>query len=73
MKSNRSTPMPAAASPPAMRRAARASLEQVKQWANSANARTGPTGRSSRAASSWPLLPMKVALMTDAVVIDRTP
>ena len=40
-----------------MRRAATMSLPQVKQWAKSAVASVGPSGRSSRAASvepSWP-------------------
>ena len=69
MKSNRSTPTPCAASPPAMRRAASPSLPQVKQWAKSANARTGPAGKSSRAANSWPLPPINVALMVDAVML----
>ena len=57
VKSKRITAMPCAASRPEMRRAATMSLPQVKQWAKSAVASVGPSGRSSRAASvepSWP-------------------
>ena len=60
VKSKRSTAMPRAASRPAMRRAAAMSLEQVKQWTRIAAARTGPSGLSSRAASSSPRAPAKV-------------
>ena len=54
VKSKRSTAMPCSLRPSAMRRAAWLSLPQVKQCANSAMARTGPSGRSSSAASCWP-------------------
>jgi hypothetical protein len=43
--------MPRAVSADAMRRAASESLLQVKQCANKAVARVGPSGRSSAAAS----------------------
>ena len=52
--------MPIAASRPAIRRAAGMSLEQVKQWAKSAVASTGPSGRSRRAARVFPAWPVKV-------------
>src|ERR671919_2015522 len=45
-----------------MREAAKRSLEQVKQWANRANARGSAAGRSSRAASLAPLGLGKVTL-----------
>src|SRR6056297_1664589 len=60
VKSNRRTAIPIIASRAAIRRAAGMSLEQVKQWAKSAVPRCGPSGRSSRAASSWPPCPVKV-------------
>jgi hypothetical protein len=52
VKSKRRTAMPSAVSRCAIRRAAAMSLPQVKQWAKSAVARCGPSGRSSRAASA---------------------
>src|SRR6267154_4862196 len=69
VKSKRSTPTPAAARLSAIRFAASTSLVQVKQWANSANARIGPTGKSIRAASSSPPLPLNVARTRDGVVM----
>src|SRR6516162_4273652 len=73
VKSKRSTATPAVASPLAMRRAANASFVQVKQWANSAKARTEPLGSSSRAASSSPLLPGNVARMADGALMAQPP
>src|ERR1043165_2270600 len=46
--------MPRAVSPLAIRLAARLSLPQVKQWANSAQAAACPAGRSSSAESFSP-------------------
>jgi hypothetical protein len=60
VKSKRRTAMPSAVSRCAIRRAAAMSLPQVKQWAKSAVARCGPSGRSSRAARSCPECPAKV-------------
>src|SRR3954470_14385841 len=54
VKSKRSTAMPRAVRPSAMRLAARLSLPQVKQCANSANAVGCPAGRSSNADSFSP-------------------
>ena len=51
VKSKRSTPIPCRVSPWAMRVAAKTFCVQVKQCANSANARGRPSGMSSRAAS----------------------
>ena len=61
-----------------MRAAAKMSLEQVKQWANSAYAFGGPSGRSSLAASFAPCPPVNVtfsllcALMTSAPPFPAT-
>jgi hypothetical protein len=60
VKSKRRTAMPSAVRRCAIRRAATMSLPQVKQWAKSAVARCGPSGRSSRAASASPPWPAKV-------------
>src|SRR5215212_4523355 len=54
VKSKRSTAMPRAVRPSAMRLASRLSLPQVKQCANSANATGCPAGRSSSAESFSP-------------------
>src|SRR5947209_4915724 len=54
VKSKRSTATPQAVSPSAMRFAARMSLPQVKQCANSAYAEGSPAGRSSSAARRSP-------------------
>ena len=54
VKSKRNTAMPCAASLWAIRFAAGISFEQVKQCANKALARCGPSGKSNRAASWWP-------------------
>src|SRR5215213_731442 len=54
VKSKRSTAMPRAVKPSAMRLAARLSLPQVKQCANNANATGRPAGRSSSADSCSP-------------------
>src|SRR5258706_9788093 len=54
VKSKRSTAMPRAVSAWAMRFAARLSLPQVKQCANSANATGSPAGLSSSAESFSP-------------------
>src|ERR1700739_1911900 len=51
VKSKRSTAMPRAVRPSAMRRAARTSLPQGKQWANSAKGRGVPRGRAARRAA----------------------
>src|SRR5215469_13120228 len=65
VKSKRSTPTPAAARLDAIRLAANMSLVQVKQWAKSANARGGPDGRSRRALSSLPALPLNEARIAE--------
>ena len=60
VKSKRSTAMRCCVSARLMFTAALRSLEQVKQWANSAHATTAPSGgRLSRALSSLPLDPGK--------------
>src|SRR6185437_9751394 len=55
VKSKRSTPIPHIASRSEIRLAARLSLPQVKQCANSAKANGLPSGRSISAANFWPL------------------
>ncbi len=67
VKSKEKTAIPSSTRARLIRLTALRSLEQVKQWANSAAARIGPTGRSRRAdrMSSW--APGKVRRVDDMV------
>src|SRR5262249_38946517 len=76
VKSKRSTAMPCDVRPCAINRAALLSLPQVKQCANKATARIGPSGRSSSAASFSPSALAKSkrsAGMMVAPVVDGGP
>ena len=73
VKSKRRTAMPCSTSASAMRLAAKMSLPQVKQWANSAYARAGPSGESSRAASLPPCDPGKDACSLFTGLRSRAP
>ena len=58
VKSKRRLPIPSAASAALSSRAARRSLEQVKQWANNAQPRARPRGGCSLPARVAPLAPV---------------